>query len=234
MQKTLGFSLLLLLSGSLFADNWKHSLSLGLNLTKGNSDTEQINTDYKGNINWEKAKASIGLNANFSEENNQKTTENYASFGQFNRYISDRSYWLINGNYEIDKQANLDNRILLGPGFGFSFIKTKTSNLDFEGGLAWQSTKYTGLSEESNTAIRIAESFKTDLSTHAKLWQSIEYLGNAESSSSYIFNGILGIESSVTGALSIKSFINHSYNNSPATGKKKGDTAFTTMLVYSF
>jgi putative salt-induced outer membrane protein len=216
------------------SQKWEHSLSLGFNKTKGNSETEQLNSDYKGKRKWLKANALFSLYVNSGKENQVETTQNYGADFQYNRYLSERLYWLVNTSYKIDKQADLEGRFLLGPGLGYSFMKNAKSALDFEAGVSYLQTKYDMVASQNDTAVRIAQNYSRKLSDTAKLWQSAEYLASADDTDEYIFDAELGVEAKLAASFNLKTFINNKYTNRPASNKKNNDTAFTTMLVYTF
>jgi putative salt-induced outer membrane protein len=230
-------ALILLISlstSSLFANNWKHSFSLGFNMARGNNDTNQLNTKLDGNKKNEKSKLSYGLAANTGDDAGQQITSNYGAKAQYDRNYSERAYWLITASLDIDKIADLDRRLYIGPGLGYNFIKKENVSLDLEAGIAYLSTKYSTFNAQSDLGYRIAESYTRDLSKNASIWQKAEFLGNGDDSDAYVLKGEIGIETSIAGGFNIKSYVENTLNNAPAKGKKKNDFAFVTMLVYKF
>jgi putative salt-induced outer membrane protein YdiY len=225
----------LLFSSTMFADNsWRHSFSLGFNVAKGNNDTTQLNAKLDGNKKGEDSKLSYGLSANSGEDQDQQITNNYGAKVQYDKNYSAKAYWLITASLDIDKIADLDRRVYLGPGLGYNIIKKDNATFDFELGIAYLETKYDGVSGESDLGYRIAEIYTRQLSENANLWQSTEFLGNGGESDAYVIKAELGVETSIVGGFNIKSYIQDTYNNQPARGKKKNDFAFVTMLVYKF
>ncbi|MFC1484939.1 YdiY family protein [bacterium] len=222
-------------TSALYAGKWAQSLSLGSNITKGNTDTEQFSMNYKGGKDWDKkAKIMLGFAVNLAMENDVLNTENYSGLIQYNRYISKRFYWLANSSYEIDKMADLNRRFLLGPGLGLSIIKREFTNLDVELGISYLNTQYENKSARETSAFRIAESYKWKITEKSKLWQTAEYITESDNTKAYLFNSEIGISTNIAGNLSIKSFALNKYNNVPDIGKKRNDLQFSTMLVYSF
>lgn len=213
---------------------WEHSISLGFNLARGNNDSTQFNTSIEGEKNTESHQVSYGLIANVGDDDGEQTTNNYNAEAQYDKNYTKYNYWLVTASLDIDKIAELDSRIYLGPGLGYRFIKTEQSNLDLEGGLAFLRTKYSKLSEDESLAYRIAEKFSHKLSSGAKVWQSAEILGDTDETDSYVIKAQLGVQTSILDGFNLKSYISNTYNNDPATGKEKNDTSFVTMLVYKF
>ncbi len=218
----------------LSAEGWERSASLGVNIAKGNNDTQLINAAADAGKVSSDRKITYGLKVNVGEESKVTTTDNYSLNGQYNRNFSARAYWLVQTSLNIDKIADLDRRLLLGPGLGLSVIKSGTDRMDVEAGVAYLSVKYEGAAAENDLAYRLAENYNHKFSKSAKFWQLAEFLGNFDSSDAWIFKGTVGVESSLSGGLSLRSYLEDTYNHLPAAGKKQNDLSIVTMLVYKF
>jgi|SaaInl8_200m_RNA_FD_contig_71_639786_length_3201_multi_4_in_0_out_0_4 putative salt-induced outer membrane protein YdiY len=238
------FCLIFLFSGVLYAQEWTHSLSLGLNATQGNTETTKINTDYKGGLKWDEAEALFDFAANFGTDNEIRNVENYRAELQYNQnfpFLAGTGiYCFLNASYEIDHMADLERRFLIGPGIGWDPIDKESVSLDLELGGSNLNLKYEDHDAENDTAVRITEEFKWQITETARLWQTAEYLETVDEHDAYVINSELGIETSISEHFNIKSFVSDKYNNAPAFDKdadeykKKHDLAFTTMLVYTF
>lgn len=235
MKRIIFLSLMLGMALSfLNAKEWSHSLSLGSNINKGNSDTEQLNINYKNERKSDKTKFNSSFNANVGQENGVQNTENYNAELQYNQYFTKRIYWLVNSKYEIDNIAELDRRVAAGAGAGFSFIKNEKMNLDIENGFAYLNTKYTGQNQRENLTYRASEKYVWKINEKSKFWQNAEYWTNVDDTTEYLFNAEIGVATNVSGNFSIKTFVVNKYNNIPSTDKKRNDTQFQTALVYVF
>lgn len=213
---------------------WEQSFSLGLNLTEGNNDTFLFNTKYDASKSKDNSKIVFGLDANFGTENDKQSTNNYGGKGQYNKNISKKMYWLVSSSFKVDKIADLDYRFLIGPGLGRNLIKSKKTQFDIEAGLSYLREKFKTTTADDDIAVRAAQNMNHKLSDTAKVWQSLEYLGTIDDFDDYLLNAELGVETSMTKKVNLKSFIKNSFNNAPAPGKKKNDLSFVTMLTYLF
>ena len=67
-----------------------------------------------------------------------------------------------------------------------------------------------------------------------KLWQSLEFLPAVEDFSDYVVNAEVGIDTSLTKKLSLRTFVQDSYDSTPAAGRKKNDVKLVVGIAYKF
>ena len=240
MKLKASLGLLALGTSSLLAAEspWQQSFSLGLNISKGNTESTQVGATYDGLRKYSQAELQLKASANFGEEDTNntknKTTDNYFAEASFRRNLSKHYFWLLNASYTVDNIAQLDYRMNVGPGLGVRLIDAKRANLDFEAGLAYAGEQYENTPKEDNLAYRIAEKWNYKLSQKSKLWQSAEVIGDTDEGDDYVIKGEIGVSSSIAGNLSLKSTVADTYTNDPKLGNKKNDITIMTMIVYSF
>lgn len=234
MTKNLIFVILLGFLSQLQAQEWSQSLSLGLNLSRGNTENTQFNTRYDAKRKRDHDVLTLKAAANFGEDDVQKNTDNYILEAQYNRNITKRFFWLVNSSYEVDNIADLDYRFLLTPGLGYKVIAKEGHTWDIEAGLGYRSEQYDTQSAEDSIAYRFAEKWDYKLSKTSGLWHSAEISGDVDEGENFVVKAVLGIQSKVAGNLSLKSYVENKYNNEPANNNKKNDITFNTVLVYSF
>lgn len=240
MKIKASLGILALGASSLFAADsaWEQSFSLGLNVSKGNTDSTQVGASYDGLRKYTAAELQLKASANFGEENTNdtknKTTDKYFAEAAFRRNLSKHYYWLLNASYTVDNIAQLDYRMHIGPGLGLRLIDAKKTMVDLEAGLAYAAEKYETAPKKDNLAYRVAEKWSYKLSQKSKLWQSAEVIGDTDKGGDYVIKGEIGVSSSIAGNLSLKSTVSDTYANQPAASKKKNDVTIMTMIVYSF
>ncbi|MCP3659194.1 MAG: DUF481 domain-containing protein [Bacteroidetes bacterium] len=217
------------------AQNLTQSLSFGTNLTQGNSEIEQYNFNYKNKKRWgEKASFDSNTAANSVKKEGTSETENYILDFQYNQYLTNTFYWLINSKYEIDNAINLERRWTSGGGIGITLLNNELITLDLEDGISYLNTQYRYQSEKQDSAYRASEKLAWHFNSQSKFWQTAEYLLKLDDHKGYLFNAEIGIETSLVGNFTLKMFIINKYVNEPAEDKKKNDLQFRTMLVYGF
>jgi putative salt-induced outer membrane protein YdiY len=212
---------------------WETSAAAGLTLTKGNSDTllatVSLTTQKKGTANeW-----AFGVSGAYGENDGNKNNETLQGFGQYNRLFNERWFGYLRADALHDDIANLDYRVSLSPGIGYYVIKSDRTTLALELGPGYVFEKQGGERNDYLT-LRVAERFEHKLNDRVRIWQSAEFLPEVERFSNYIINAELGIESALTKKLSLRSYLQNTYDNEPAPGSKKNDLKLVTGLAYKF
>jgi putative salt-induced outer membrane protein YdiY len=93
-----------------------------------------------------------------------------------------------------------------------------------------------GNTESTYLTLRVGERFEYKLSDRARLWQSLEYLPQVDRFSNYLVNAEVGIEADLTKdkKLSLRTFLQDSYRNEPAPGRKQNDMKLVSAIAYKF
>ncbi len=81
---------------------------------------------------------------------------------------------------------------------------------------------------------RAAERFELKLNDRVRIWQSLEFLPQVDDLDNYILNAEAGIESALTKKLSLRTFVQDTYDNVPAPGRQKNDVKLVTAIAYKF
>jgi Protein of unknown function, DUF481 len=91
-----------------------------------------------------------------------------------------------------------------------------------------------GSDEHSYATLRLGEKFTRRLSSHARLWQSAEFLPQVDDLNNYLINAELGVEADITSHLSLSTILQDTYKNVPAVGRKKNDLKLIAGVKYKF
>jgi putative salt-induced outer membrane protein YdiY len=213
---------------------WNSSASLGITLTRGNSDTTlvtaKILTDRKDDINeW-----LFGVDGAYGENGGTENTESLHGFGQWNHLFSDRFFGYTRVEALHDGIADIKYRVTIGPGAGYYFLKETNTTLSLEGGGAVVFERL-GTNDDSFATLRLAEKFEHKFAGHgARVWQTVELLPEVDHFNNYVVNAEIGVEAGITKNLSLQSYIDDSYDNEPAPGRLKNDVKLVTGISYKF
>ena len=175
-----------------------------------------------------------------------KNVDNGAIGLQHNHNLSDSlyGYGLANGKY--DDVAGVDYRATVGVGVGTYLIKSEAHQFSVEAGPTYVFEKVGGIGvdpddatrtislpsvEDDYLAIRFAERSTHQLSETAKLYQSVEYLPEAEDFDSYLLNAEAGVESSLMENLSLRLSVKNSHDSTPAPGRENNDVTVAAGIV---
>ncbi len=212
---------------------WDTSAALGFTLTRGNSDTLLFTGNILTGKKWGQNELSFGADATYGENNSVKNAESLHGFGQYNRLFTERAYGYLRLDGLHDAIADVEYRFTLSPGVGYYFIKEENTKLSGEVGPAFIYEKQ-GDDTKGYFTLRLAERFDHKLNNRAKIWQSLEILPQVDDFDNYIVNAEVGVETSLTARLSLRTFVQNTYDNQPAPGREKNDLKLVTALAYKF
>lgn len=225
---------------------WQSSISAGLTLTRGNSDTllvtGGVRTEKKDKVNeWSfgadgaygENKIDTGSGANKTSRY-VKNTDTAHLFGQYNHLFTEKFYGFFRVNALHDGISDLQYRITLSPGAGYYLIQKTNTTLAIEAGPAMV---FERLGDVDNTyeTLRLAERFEHKFfEEKARVWQSVEILPQVNDFNNYIVNAEIGIETALSKKLSLQTFVVDNYINEPAAGRQQNDVKLVSGLKYKF
>jgi hypothetical protein len=148
---------------------WSAKLSLGLNLSSGNTDQTQYSAI--GNIKRRTAKTRFVTDylGNFTKTGGVETINNQRVNTYFDIFKT-RKYFFrpFFGEYFRDPLKNIDSRVTLGAGMGYYILDTSKTEWGVSGGLAYQTTRFESVqpgevSSESTPAFVAGTHFTREL-----------------------------------------------------------------------
>ena len=220
---------------------WTGGVAAGLTLTRGNGDTLLSTVSAGAGKKWKWNEVSFGADGAYGESKPPGATEstvnaNYAhGFAQYNRLFSDRIYAFARVEARHDDLADVAYRVALNPGAGYYFIKETNTDLCAEVGPGYVFEKL-GSNENDYATLRAGEKFHYALNDRARLWQSIEWQPQVDRFNNYVVNAEIGIEADLTKdkKFALRTFLQDTYANEPAPGRKKNDVKLVTSVAYKF
>jgi putative salt-induced outer membrane protein len=212
---------------------WEKSAALGLTLTEGNSDTLLVTGNLLASRKGERNEISLGADGAYGENNDVKNNETLHGFAQYNRLFSDRFYGYARLDGLHDAIADVEYRFTFSPGVGYYFIKNERTRLSGEVGPGYIYEKQ-GDDERGYFIARLAERFDHKINDKTKIWQSLEFLPEIEDFDNYIINAEVGVDTQLTQKLALRSYLQDTYDNQPAPGRKKNDLKLVTALAWKF
>lgn len=210
------------------------TFSVGVTLTDGNSETLQGNAS----IVSEGEKEGLG-SVRFGAEGNygksrvdgqrDTTTENAKVFGNAKKTLSEMTFAYLDGSVLYDDMAEIDYRAIAGPGLGLYLIKTDDIKLSIEAGLSYV---WEEVADESDDylAFRLAQRLDYKLTETAKIWQSLEYLPQADDFENNLITAELGIEAALSTRMSLRFVLQDTYDSSPGEGLEYNDVTLISGI----
>lgn len=212
---------------------WITSASFGFTLAKGNTDTMLATGNLLSSKKWGRNEVDLGTDGTYGETDGTQSAGNIHGFGQYNRLFTERFFGLLRVDALHDAIAEVDYRVTLSPGVGYYFIKNTNTFLRAEAGPGFVFERVGGVTD-SYVTLRLAERFETKINHHVKLWQSLEYLPAVKDFGDFVAHAEVGLDTSLTKKLSLRTFVQDTYDSTPAPGLKKNDVKLVVAIAYKF
>lgn len=217
--------------------NWEQSLSTGLNITRGNSETIVTHAEAEASYNGKRHEHRYVIDGSYGESKVDGETEKTVGYARGlaeYKFMINRSYLYANNSILHDSVADLDYRLIMGGGGGYRVIRTERIRTGLELGAAYVREAFSDGSKENDAAFRLAARHDQRFSDNAaRWWANIEYLPQADDFAIYLLNSETGIEAAINQALSLRVVIRHRYDSDVLPDSKKGDLSLISSLVYT-
>jgi putative salt-induced outer membrane protein YdiY len=217
---------------------WESSISLGLTLTKGNSDTSLFTAKFASGKKTPNNEYSLGADGSYGENDSVKSTEVLHGFTQWNHLFSERMYGYLRADGIHDGIAEIRYRFSVGPGAGYYLLKGKQDTLAVEGGgniVLQEIGAGTNLQDSVYETLRAAERYEHKFSLYsARFWENAEILPQVDKFQHFLVNAEVGIEAAVAKNLSLQMYVDDAYDSEPASDSKRNDVKLVSGVTYKF
>lgn len=203
--------------------------------TSGNSDTETFATKIE-------AKKKLELNRLFGKgeflygkTDDKENTNKLYLLGRWERLLSDRLFFFLQGDYLRDKFSGYDYQTTWSGGFGYDIIKTKKHYLKGLAAVGYTFEDFkTGGSDDYTTGT-IELDYNWQILDNLKFIEEFKYRVNLEDTETYFINSDTGIQVKINSHFSLGVGYRIAYqNNPPSDDIEKTDTTFLTSLIIDY
>jgi putative salt-induced outer membrane protein len=213
---------------------WESSVTAGLTLTSGNSHTLLYQGDFQTDKKTPKNEYLFDIGGAYGSQDSKDNINNYHASSQWNNLFTPRFYGYMRASALRDVILDLDYRFNIGPGVGYYLIKnTNITTLATEAGAGYQNEHLGGV-YNSFATLRLAENFEHKIDDHARLWQNVELLPQADEVENFLVNFEIGLDTPITKSLSLNTCFDDNYANHPADHLQKNDMKVVSGLTYKF
>ncbi|MEM6822475.1 MAG: DUF481 domain-containing protein, partial [Verrucomicrobiota bacterium] len=213
---------------------WDTEVAIGANLSRGNNDSHRVKGAVKGTRKTEVDRLILSLEAESGENEGSTTSEYIEGSADYRRDIHDRLFWYALLEGRRDAIADLDYRFTLSPGLGYKVIDEEKIQLSFEAGPAYVLEQLSGEDLEHSIRGRVGQELTWQITSYAKLFQSLEFLSNLQETGDWIVEAEVGVETSITDSFSLRFSVKDIYDNQPAAGRQENDMSLNSAIVYKF
>lgn len=218
-------------------DGFKTTVSAGLTLTDGNSETLAANASLVTEGQKEGLGSMIaGIEANYGKSTvdgvEETTVNNAKTYVNVKKTLGQRTFASLDGSLVFDDVALIDYRVTLGPGAGLYLVKNDKRTLTLEAGPSYVWEQVDG-KRDNYLALRLSERYSCQISKTAKLAQSLEYTPEASDLDNYLLVGEIGVEAAMTARVSLRVVLQDKYDSTPAADKERNDLSLIAGLGFS-
>ena len=222
---------------------WDRTVSVGGQLTSGNSEALTVNVSIAGLLDMDKHEWRLGAESNYGESEvaesedggasggTEASTENARAYLGYKRKFG-RIYAYWDNSVLHDEVADVDLRLIAGVGGGVYVVEAASVKASVETGVAYVREELGGGVSDDYFALRFGVRHDQTLSETAKIWESVEYLPRAEDWNDCLLNGEIGLEAALNSGSSLRIVIQDRYDAEPATGAETNDLAVVGSLVF--
>lgn len=213
---------------------WESSAAFGFTRSSGNSDTVLSTLNLTSTRKWESNEVVVDGGMAYGEADSSANTDNQRLSAQYNRLLFERGFFYGRAEVFRDAIAELDYRLTVSPGGGYYFWRDeKKGFVRSELGPGYILEDKGGVLEH-HYSLRAAERFEYRLNGSVKLWQSLEYTPEVADFEDFRLIAEIGVEARVMKELSLRAFVQDSYDNRPARNREHNDLKLVTQVAYKF
>jgi putative salt-induced outer membrane protein YdiY len=217
---------------------WGGYLDFGTSLARGNAETTTLTTAINADRTTRTDKTKLYFNQIYATATvaGETATSAQAIRGgwAYNRNMGRRVFINLFNDWEYDRFQNLDLRFVIGPGVGYSIVKTERTQLDLLGGGAYTHEEFSTPLSRNSGSVYWGNDLSYKFSGQTSFTQAFRMFNNLSQTGEYRMNFDLGTVTALTRWLSFQVTYSDRYLSNPAGGRKKNDVLFTTGLRLNF
>jgi putative salt-induced outer membrane protein YdiY len=221
------------------ADNWKGETELGVLITSGTTEE----TNIKGRLGLlhevESWRNSGEFRTNYSETEDETTTEKYLAELETNYKFDKNQYWFLRGSYEDDRFSGYDFESTVTTGYGNRvWTSGERSFLDLSVGGGYRYNRLEmvnakGEDTEKEAIARLAGKFDYALTANSLFRQKLSTEIGLDDSNT-VTESETSLQANVIGNLSMKAAFRVKHLSDPPVGSENTDTETSLSLLYGF
>jgi putative salt-induced outer membrane protein YdiY len=221
-------------------EKWTGSIVAGALITRGNSDTDNVNVsiDAVRRREDDRMTASAGYLYGRQEDpgtgDDSTTVDNWFVVGKYDYFLSEKLYLYGLGRIERDRIANLDLRVSPSVGVGYQWVERPDLNFSTEAGLGWVYEDFETGDSEDHFAARFAYHVDKQLNDKVSVFHNLEYLPSLERADDFNVNSDLGLRATLTGNMFGEAKVEWKYDATPAPGADKNDLRWILGVGWNF
>ncbi len=209
--------------------------NVGIDVKKGNTDTETYHFDGSFVARTEKNRYRAAFNTDNEKSSGVDTADNWLGSINYDHFLRDKWFLYGNASFESDQFKDLNLRSVLGVGSGYQFIETSATKLSGEVGFSYANEDYDLDEDNSYPAGRLAFIIeKPLLDERVMFFHNDEALFNLEDADDITIRTQTGFRFPFYKRFNMTLQYNWNWEKMPATGQKKTDERYLVTLGYEY
>lgn len=219
----------------LFGADFTGNVNLGLGLTTGNSEKNNINLDGEAKLRWKKHRTNFEAEYNREEEDDILSTDDRMAALTHDYFFMPK--WFVEGagKWEQDDISNLDQRITLSGGLGYQPYERDDLELKFVVGPGYRKEEFADGTDDSYLTGEWAMDYMQKFYEDAfRVFHNHDLSVPADETDSYVFTSQSGIRVPIHAGVIATGQIDFDWQNNPPAGTVEDDTIYTVKLGYEW
>ena len=224
---------------------WEGNLELGGQLSRGNTESADLNFAFVADRISDRRKFSSKFFAEYSvndpHREKEEVTKNMAGADlQYNIKINGKLYLFFPAGVKHDELVNLSLRTYGGSGFGYSFIRSEKTRLSSELGAIYSYDRISQAPDEKDVKLWVNGAYRQTISDGITVNLESRYTPAVRDFQDYEVHSEAWITTSLYKNIAMRFSIIHDYDNQPPETDpdepeiKRNDLVTRLSLLYNF
>ncbi len=227
-------------------EGWNGGLNLGFAVTRGNSETKNLNIAFNAARKGLHDKLTLYTNSIYATNDlptaSPHTTANTIGGGaRYDHDFAPRVFGFVNGDFYHDELQRLDLRSTFGGGLGWHAIKSDPTTLDLLAGVNYTHEGYaipinppSPAKTRNQAALTLGDAFLQKVGKGTVITQSLFFYPDLSQTGEYRGTFNFSTVTKLNKWLGWQNSFGDVYVSNPPTGTKKNDLQLATGLNFSF
>ncbi len=186
---------------------WKSKVTFSLNARKGNTDQTDFTSKMTAKRRTTDSRLILDYLGNFTQVQETETINNHRLNETYDIFLSRNLFWTpIFSEFFRDPFQNIEQRINIGVGIGYSLINTNESEWNITGGPSYQETSFVSVQSgadpvDSTLTLVLGTKFDTELNSIVDLEGLYSVSLGDEETGNYTHHAVFTIETELTDEL---------------------------------
>lgn len=215
-----------------YIPDWTTALEVGATRKEGNTDTRELRGRLDVNRKTSEDLLHFYLSANYGEQNDRRTTNEYRGGINYRKDITAKWFWYTRTELEFDEFENLDLRATVAAGVGYFWIREPAHELSNTVGAGYRHESYDNGRTEDEAILDLGLNYRLDIAPWLQFTHATVYSPGLEDFDSYRVD----FDTAFLIPFQDKRFkfkfgMRNEYNSRPQRGLERLDNTYYANLV---